>query len=87
MKQGKLVCRHVVRVRVRLSGNLGDVIQPIAMEHLLASIAPNQCFWYADPYTEKTVRDDGQGKFFGGDLSRLIYLAPEDAMKVRGVAS
>ncbi|CAB1098846.1 unnamed protein product [Ectocarpus sp. CCAP 1310/34] len=68
------------------NGNMGDVIQPMAMEHLLASVAPDQCFWYAHPGEEGIDQGDRIGEFFSdnisGDSSRLIHLTPGDAEKV-----
>lgn len=67
-------------------GNMGDVIQPMAMEHLLASVAPDQCFWYAHPGVEGVDQGDRIGEFFSdnisGDSSRLIHLTPDHAEKV-----
>ncbi|CAM9285887.1 unnamed protein product [Ectocarpus fasciculatus] len=68
------------------NGNMGDVIQPMAMEHLLASVAPDQCFWYAHPGVESVDQGNRIGEFFSdnisGDSSRLIHLTPDDAEKV-----
>lgn len=65
---------------------MGDVIQPMAMEHLLASVAPDQCFWYAHPGVESVDQGNRIGEFFSdnisGDSSRLIHLTPDDAEKV-----
>lgn len=65
------------------SGNMGDVIQPIAMKRLLASVAPNQCFWFAHPWNEDSVRGFRIGEFFGEDTSRLIHLTSDHAQQVR----
>ncbi|CAM9193464.1 unnamed protein product [Ectocarpus sp. 13 AM-2016] len=68
------------------NGNMGDVIQPMAMEHLLASVAQDQCFWYAHPGVEGVDQGDRIGEFFSdnisGDSSRLIHLTPDHAEKV-----
>eukprot|EP00904_Undaria_pinnatifida_P001181 jgi/Undpi1/11063/HiC_scaffold_30.g13361.m1 len=64
------------------NGNMGDVIQPIAMQRLLASVAPTQCFWYAHPWNEDSVRGFRIGEFFGGDTSRLIHLTSDHADQV-----
>lgn len=65
---------------------MGDVIQPMAMEHLLASVAPDQCFWYAHPGVEVVDQGNRIGEFFSdnisGDSSRLIHLTPDHAEKV-----
>ena len=61
---------------------MGDVIQPIAMQRLLASVAPTQCFWYAHPWNEDSVRGFRIGEFFGGDTSRLIHLTSDHADQV-----
>ncbi|CAM9460321.1 unnamed protein product [Ectocarpus sp. 8 AP-2014] len=68
------------------NGNMGDVIQPMAMERLLASVAPDQCFWYAHPGGEGVDKGNHIGEFFSdnisGDSSRLIHLTPDHAEKV-----
>lgn len=64
-------------------GNLGDVIQPMALEHLLASVAPDVCFWYAHPWDEDLVKGNRVGEFFGADTSRLIHLTHDDNWQVR----
>ncbi len=67
-------------------GNLGDVIQPTAMENLLAVAAPEQCFWYAHPSEEEYDRGNRIGELFSdrisGDASRLIHLTPDHAEEV-----
>ncbi len=65
---------------------MGDVVQPISMERLLASVAPpGQCFYYAYPTGESTSSGrPGVGEFFGGDEARLIALSEPDAWKVGG---
>lgn len=68
------------------TGNLGDVIQPTAMEHLLSAVAPNQCFWYAHPWVEAQDEGNHIGEFFSdnisGDTSRLIHMTPDRAEEV-----
>ncbi|CAN0182794.1 unnamed protein product [Ectocarpus sp. 6 AP-2014] len=64
------------------NGNMGDVVQPIAMHDLLASVAPDQCFWYAHPAGEAPERGDRIGEFFGGDDSKVFPLTPDLAWKV-----
>jgi len=70
-------------------GNLGDVIQPTAMENLLALAAPEQCFWYAHPFEEELDRGNHIGELFSdkisGDRSRLIHLTPEHAEEVKRI--
>lgn len=58
-------------------------MQPISMEHLLASVAPpGQCFYYAHPHGEDHSKGFRIGEFFGGDRSKLTYLYAENASKV-----
>ncbi|CAN0183456.1 unnamed protein product [Ectocarpus sp. 6 AP-2014] len=64
------------------NGNMGDVVQPIAMHDLLASVAPDQCFWYAHPADEDVERGYRIGEFFGGDDSKVFPLTPDLAWKV-----
>ncbi|CAN0062451.1 unnamed protein product [Scytosiphon promiscuus] len=64
------------------NGNLGDVIQPLAMKRLLASIAPDQCFWYAHPGVETASRGYRVGQFFGTHESRLLPIQAGDADQV-----
>ncbi|CBJ28751.1 conserved unknown protein [Ectocarpus siliculosus] len=64
------------------NGNMGDVVQPIAMQDLLASVAPDQCFWYAHPADEDVERGYRIGEFFGGDDSKVFPLTPDLAWKV-----
>eukprot|EP00752_Nemacystus_decipiens_P010080 g8982.t1 len=65
------------------NGNMGDVVQPISMEHLLASVLPpEQCYYYAHPVDEDPSRKFSMGKFFGRDESKVIALAPTSAWKV-----
>ncbi|CAM9316275.1 unnamed protein product [Ectocarpus fasciculatus] len=64
------------------NGNMGDVVQPIAMEDLLAAVAPDQCFWYAHPVGEDPERGYRIGEFFGGDESKLIHLSADLAWQV-----
>lgn len=56
------------------------------MEHLLALVAPGQCFWYAHPWNEDPGNGNGIGDFFsdniGGDLSQLIHLTPHHVEEV-----
>eukprot|EP00752_Nemacystus_decipiens_P016187 g14474.t2 len=56
------------------------------MEHLLASVAPGQCFWYAHPRDEDPGNGNGIGDFFSdnisGDLSQLIHLTPDHVEEV-----
>lgn len=61
---------------------MGDVIQPLAMKHLLASLAPEQCFWYAHPGVETPASGKRVGEFFGSHESRLVPLEAEDAQQV-----
>lgn len=64
-------------------GNLRNAIEPTAMEHLLAFVAPGQCFWYAHPWDEDLGNGNGIRKFFidntSGGPSRLIHLTPDHA--------
>ena len=62
---------------------MGDVIQPMALEHLLASVAPNVCFWYAHPWDEDLVKGNRIGEFFGTDTPRLIHLTHDDIWQVQ----
>ncbi|CAM9462535.1 unnamed protein product, partial [Hapterophycus canaliculatus] len=69
------------------SGNMGDVIQPMAMENLLASVAPDQCFWFAHPREEEGYGQcTGKGALLtngvSDDKSRFIQVTPDDAEKV-----
>eukprot|EP00903_Cladosiphon_okamuranus_P011257 g10615.t3 len=65
------------------NGNMGDVVQPISMEHLLASVVPpDQCFYYAHPRGEDHSKGFRIGEFFGGNTSRLTYLDADIASKV-----
>ncbi|CAM9773752.1 unnamed protein product, partial [Hapterophycus canaliculatus] len=64
------------------NGNLGDVIQPLAMKRLLASLAPEQCFWYAHPGVETISSGNHVGEFFGTHESRLVPLQSGDADQV-----
>lgn len=76
---------------VREPGNMGDVIQPTAMEHLLSSVAPGQCFWYAHPWVEDHDQGNHIGEFFSdnisGDTSRLIHMTPDHAKEVHSGAA
>eukprot|EP00752_Nemacystus_decipiens_P016189 g14476.t1 len=54
----------------------------MALEHLLASVAPDVCFWYAHPWDEDLVQGNRVGEFFGADTSRLIHLKHDDIWQV-----
>eukprot|EP00903_Cladosiphon_okamuranus_P008896 g8515.t1 len=54
----------------------------MALEHLLASVAPDMCFWYAHPWDEDLVQGNRVGEFFGADTSRLIHLTQDDIWQV-----
>lgn len=63
------------------------MIQPMAMENLLASVAPDQCFWYAHPREEeRPYQRARKGELFTNDVigntSRLTQVTPDDAEKV-----
>ncbi|CAM9922247.1 unnamed protein product [Ectocarpus sp. 4 AP-2014] len=68
------------------NGNMGDVIQPQAMENLLAMLVPEQCFWYAHPWGEYHMRGHRLGEFFSGNISgdydTLIPLTADHAQEV-----
>lgn len=72
----------VAFIYIRTLGNLGDVIQPMALEHLLTSVAPDACFWYAHPWDEDLIQGNRIGEFFGADTSRLIHLRNDDIWQV-----
>lgn len=65
---------------------MGDVIQPQAMENLLAMLAPEQCFWYAHPWGEYHMRGNRLGEFFSGNISgdydTLLPLTADHAQEV-----
>lgn len=54
----------------------------MALEHLLGSVAPDVCFWYAHPWDEDLVKGNRVGEFFGADTSRLIHLTNDDIWQV-----
>ncbi|CAM9695268.1 unnamed protein product, partial [Scytosiphon promiscuus] len=69
------------------SGNMGDVIESMSMENLLASVAPDQCFWYAHPREEEghglsTNKEELSSHDVSSDALRLIRVTPDDANKV-----
>lgn len=69
------------------AGNMGDVVQVNAMEDLLHSIAPDQCFWYGHPWKEDARKwgdgpSFGVGQFFGSDSTRVVPLDSESAPTV-----
>lgn len=63
---------------------MGDVVQPISMENLLAAALPEeqQCFYYSHPVGEDPSRGSSIGEFFGKDKSRVIPLGRDSAWKV-----
>lgn len=65
------------------TGNMGDVVQHISMEHLLASVVPEgQCFYYAHSGGEYLGKGHHIGEFFGGDRSKLFPLFTDLAYQV-----
>eukprot|EP00903_Cladosiphon_okamuranus_P011259 g10617.t1 len=62
---------------------MGDVVQPISMEHLLASVAPpDQCFYYAHPRGEHVSKGYSIGYFYGKDEKKVIALSTDKAWMV-----
>lgn len=63
---------------------MGDVIQANAVERLLGSVAPGQCFWYGHPMKEVggVSESFGAGRFFGRNASRVIPLDDTSASVV-----
>lgn len=66
------------------AGNLGDVVRPVALKRLLASVAPpNQCFWYAHPWAEDpSARQQYTAQFSNGDVTRLVPISTDYAEEV-----
>eukprot|EP00903_Cladosiphon_okamuranus_P011247 g10611.t1 len=62
---------------------MGDVVQPISMEHLLASVAPpDQCFYYAHPVGERLSRGYNIGYFYGKEEKKVKALSHDSARMV-----
>ncbi len=76
-----------MKLKVRrnsLAGDLGSLAQPVAMERLLASVAPpNQCFWYAHPWVEDAGGGGRTAQFSNGNLSQFVPVPAEFLGEVR----